>query len=351
MTQFPGLTSVWRVIASSRSGAIRFIRSDTGSYTLESSLIYPTIIVALVSIVFFSLFVYEQASLYHTAATAAERSAFTWDNSGKDWVTGNVLPGQNDGLYWRTGSDGMSGMFSFGSDFGLRKVQLPAGVGSSSERGDGPEAKLLKAANELSDKLDGELTYRHGLIDREVTVRLGQIGILPFLSEQWAGTRMGAEVRSVVTEPVELIRNVDFVRTFVVRIKDLIAKPAAEQVVTAEQPKHQKLVFGRAEEAAEYVRGVTGGSKVTVSTPNDRQRQLDALDADGLMHEVKLGYTSKSKDIESQIVKDVELMRQSTQVKGVVWHFFRKEKDGKIGPSKPLRTYLEKQGIIVVIHQ
>ncbi|MDF2663940.1 MAG: hypothetical protein K0Q94_6731, partial [Paenibacillus sp.] len=227
----------------------------------------------------------------------------------------------------------------------------PAGVGSSSERGDGPEAKLLKAANELSDKLDGELTYRHGLIDREVTVRLGQIGILPFLSEQWAGTRMGAEVRSVVTEPVELIRNVDFVRTFVVRIKDLIAKPAAEQVVTAEQPKHQKLVFGRAEEAAEYVRGVTGGSKVTVSTPNDRQRQLDALDADGLMHEVKLGYTSKSKDIESQIVKDVELMRQSTQVKGVVWHFFRKEKDGKIGPSKPLRTYLEKQGIIVVIHQ
>lgn len=351
MTDFTGPLSLRRVIASARSGAIRFIRSDTGSYTLESSLIYPTIIVALVSIVFFSLFVYEQASLYHAAATAAERSAYTWDNSGKDWATGNVLPGQNDGLYWRTGSDGVSGMFSFGGDMGLRKVQLPIDVGSSSESGDGPEAKLLKAANELSDKLDGELTYRHGLIDREVTVRLGQIGILPFLSKQWAGPRMRAEVRSVVTEPVELIRNVDFVRTFVVRIKDLIAKPDAEQVVSVEQPEHRKLVFGRAEEAAEYVRGVTRGSKVTVSTPNDRQRQLDALDADGLMHEVKLGYTSKSKDIESQIVKDVELMKQSTQVKGVVWHFFRKEKDGKIGPSKPLRTYLEKQGIIVVIHQ
>lgn len=337
-----------------RSGLSRLWRSEAGRFTLEAGLIYPTVLAALVSIVFFSAFVYKHASLYHEAATIAERSAYTWDNSGKDWVTGSVLPGRHDGLYWRTGKDGLSGMLSFGTGFGVQRVSLPlARESASSGYGDGPAGKLLKAAGELPDDVDGELAYRHGLLQREITVRLGQAGALPFLAEQWIDARMGAEVRAYVTEPAELIRNVDFVRTFVVRVKDMLTKPEAEQALPSEASgqQRQRLVFARAEEAAEYVRGVTGGSKITVSTPGGRKRQLDALDADGLMHEVKLGYTSKSKDNEAQIVKDVELMKQSEQVKGVVWHFFRKEKDGKIGPSKPLRRYLEEQGIIVVIHQ
>lgn len=337
-----------RISGSAFRQVIGFIRSDAGNYTLESALIYPTLIVALVSIVFMSLFFYEQANLYYTAATAAERTAFVWDNTHKDWLTGNVAPNENDGLYWRTGGDGLSGMFSFGSGFGTQKVELPA---AGSENGGGPQGKLLQAAHELPGDLEGELTYHHGLIDREVTVRLGRTGLLPFFASRWSGSHMDAEVRSLVTEPVELIRNVDFVRTFVVRVKDLITMSKAADTVPRQEPEPQrKLVFARAEEAAEYVRGVTGGVKIWVKAPSG-DRQLDSLDADGLMHEVKLGYQSKAKDIKSQVDKDLELMRQGSEVKGVVWHFFRKEKDGKIGPSKPLREYLEKQGIIVVIHQ
>lgn len=328
----------------------RFIRSDSGSFTLETSLVYPTILMIIISIIFFSLFMYQKVSLYHTAAMAAERSAFSWDNSGKDWETGIVAPQRNDGLYWRTGSDGISGMFAFGANGGIRKVELP--VRSADEAGGGlPERKLNKAADGLPAHVRGTITYRHGIIDREVTARLGQHGVLPFLANKWTRSWMETEVSSIVTEPVELIRNVDFVRTFVVRVKDMISKPKAEQTVPMPAENvTKKLAFGRAEEAAEYIRSITGGVKITVTSPSGR-RQLDALDADGLVHEVKLGYTSKSKDIEAQIAKDLELMRSGSQVKGVVWHFFRKEKDGKIGPSKPLRQELEKRGILVVIHQ
>ncbi|RKN84154.1 TadE/TadG family type IV pilus assembly protein [Paenibacillus ginsengarvi] len=336
-----------------RKHAATLARSEKGSYTLESALIYPTILIAVVSLIFVSLFVYKQASLYETASETAERAAFTWDNSGKDFESGYVLPNRHDGLYWRTGSDGLSGMFSFGGGFGLQKVELPAGSnGNVSSAAAAPAGKLARAAGELPGLFEGELTYRHGIIDREVTVRLEQTGTLPFMAKTWMHSRMDAEVRSVVTEPAELIRSIDFVRTFVVRVKDLLTKSKAEEIVPAEalQEEQRRLVFARAAEAAEYVRGITGGKVTEVKAPSGR-RILDALDADGLMHEVKLGYTSKSKDIESQIVKDVELMRQSTEVKGAVWHFFRKEKDGKIGPSKPLRQYLEQQGIIVVIHQ
>ncbi|GAA3404583.1 TadE/TadG family type IV pilus assembly protein [Paenibacillus hodogayensis] len=326
----------------------RFVRSERGSYTLESALIYPTILLALVSIVFMSLFLYEKSVLYYTASMTAERAAYSWDNTRKDWTTGNVAPGQYDGLYWRTGSDGIGGMFAFGSALGLQKVLLPA---DGSSGGQGPKAKLTRAAEGLPADVTGELTYRHGLIDREVTARLGRRGLLPFLASQWDSSYMQAQVKSIVTEPVELIRNVDFVRTFVVRVKDLITVSKAGETVPREPPPEQKkLVFARAEEAAVYVRGITGGVKKWVSAPSG-DRQLDSLDADGLMHEVKLGYTSKAKDIQSQVDKDLELMRQSSEVKGVVWHFFRKEKDGKIGPSKPLRDYLEQRGIIVVIHQ
>jgi hypothetical protein len=54
--------------------------------------------------------------------------------------------------------------------------------------------------------------------------------------------------------------------------------------------------------------------------------------------------------VEGQINKDLELLRSAGQVKGVVWHFFRDSRNGKIGPSKPLRKELEKRGILVVIH-
>ncbi|MEF3301615.1 hypothetical protein [Paenibacillus sp. GYB003] len=352
MTSGPDLRAARRrAIRIGFQKALRFARSESGSYTLESALLYPTLVVALVSLVFASLFIYKHADLYYTAAATAERAAYTWDNTHKEFSTGSVMPNQHDGLYWRTGSDGLGGMFSFGSGFGQKRVEWPAAEGAGEAGGAGPERKLLRAAGGLPDGIEGKLTYRHGLIDREVSVKLGQTGPLPFMAGKWMNARMEAEVRTVVTEPAELIRNVDFVRTFVVRVKDLIGKPQAERTVPAEPPaEHRRLVFARAAEAAEYVRSITGGVQQDVKAPSGR-RLLDVLDADGLMHEVKLGYTAKSKDIESQIVKDVEMMRQSTEVKGVVWHFFRKEKDGKVGPSKPLRQYLENQGIIVVIHQ
>lgn len=331
----------------------RLLFSDRGSYTLEATLIYPMLFLIMISLVFVSLYMYGQASLYHTASAAAERASFNWDNSRKDWSTGYVAPGVHDGLYWRTGSDGLSGMFALGKDGGVRRIQLPAG--SEQAAGSGPEGKLLRAAGgEVEDGTGGELTYRHGLVDRVVTVRLQQTGLLPFFSSRWLSGAMGAEAKAVVTEPAELIRNVDLARTYAPRIKDWISRPKKEQDEVLPAPirsEPTRLIFHKAEEAAVYVRSITGGRKVELRTPEEEARMADAVDADGLMHEVKLGYIAKSSPVENQIRKDVELMKHNGQIKGVVWHFFRKEKDGKIGPSKPLRRYLEQQGIMVVIHQ
>jgi hypothetical protein len=58
-------------------------------------------------------------------------------------------------------------------------------------------------------------------------------------------------------------------------------------------------------------------------------------------------YTFTENQLRSeQMTKDFELLKQGSQVKGVVWHFFKKN----AGPSDKLRRELENKGIAVVIH-
>lgn len=341
-------------MSASESGRRKLLRSEAGSVTLESSLIMPTILIIVVSVLFVSLYYYEHVILHYKASSTAERLAYVWDNSYKDAETGFVPPNRHDGLYWRTGSRDLSGLFSFGAENAVT-ISLPAYMSGAEAREDAGEslqrAKLARAAELLPQSANGRLGYRHRLIDREISVTLGKAGVLPFLSALWMENHMEAQAISVATDPVDRIRTVDLVRTYFVRLKDYASKPKAAETIPAPPRPIEKLAFARAEEAAAYLRTLVGGVKASVNTPSQKNRQLDALDADGLFHEVKLGYTSKSKDVEAQIAKDLELLRSGTVVKGAVWHFFRKAKDGKLGPSKPLRQELERHGIIVVIHQ
>ncbi|MNG35597.1 hypothetical protein D3C84_1223800 [compost metagenome] len=51
-----------------------------------------------------------------------------------------------------------------------------------------------------------------------------------------------------------------------------------------------------------------------------------------------------------QLPKDVELLQQDPTVKGIVWHFFKKDASGKGMPTDTFRKELERKGIVVVIH-
>ena len=77
-------------------------------------------------------------------------------------------------------------------------------------------------------------------------------------------------------------------------------------------------------------------------------RYVDQL-VDDIAHESKVGYTSLTKDIKTQIAKDAELIKNKN-VKGAVWHFFVSPKTGKGGATKPLLDELKKNGISFIIH-
>src|SRR5699024_10636562 len=90
----------------------RFRKNEKGMFTLEASLIFPIIFVVTISLILFSLVFYQKVVVYQKANMIAERTAYTWDNSQKDFNTGSFAENQyssmdaGDGLYWRTNTIG-----------------------------------------------------------------------------------------------------------------------------------------------------------------------------------------------------------------------------------------------------
>jgi hypothetical protein len=91
-----------------------------------------------------------------------------------------------------------------------------------------------------------------------------------------------------------------------------------------------------------------GTSQVSIGVGKER-RVIDNLTESGLSQESKVGRTSLTKTVRTQISKDVNNIANPLipQVKAAEWHFF----PGKgLGPTKPLQNELNKVKIPFVVH-
>jgi RHS repeat-associated protein len=93
-----------------------------------------------------------------------------------------------------------------------------------------------------------------------------------------------------------------------------------------------------------------GGESQVYMKTSEGGRFIDQL-VNGVANESKVGYTTLTKDITTQIAKDAEIVTKGTGgVKEAVWHFFTSPVTGKGGASQPLLDELAKNGIKAVIH-
>lgn len=196
----------------------RLIRSEQGSFTLESALVMPILLLMVLIFLLFGLYTYQKVVLYYSAGVTAERAAFSWDNSSKDPRSGIAPSGSYDELYWRVGSDKM-----------LESVLgLPAGSGSetavtvpqddnAAESADLASFKLIGASRWLSDvrpAFQGEAEYENSLVQRSIQVKLQQPITLRAL-ELMLGKQEPKEVAAAgIVDPVEFIRSVDLARYY-----------------------------------------------------------------------------------------------------------------------------------------
>jgi hypothetical protein len=170
---------------------------NRGSITVEASIIVPFIILSIAALVYIGLVLYQQAQIRSAADMAVEAGAAAWNGAEADTGTGRMeMSDAGDGsLYWRLADSGR--------DEKLGKIARYAE--KALEKG-----KLLNAA---SSRI--EVNIRDYVLYKKLEVAVANTYELPFgsLLRVFGGSgRFSIDIKSesVLDDPVELIRNVDF---------------------------------------------------------------------------------------------------------------------------------------------
>jgi hypothetical protein len=330
-----------------KAASFTLLRDTRGTFTIEASVVLPLILLSTLSLLFLALFVFQSSSAYQTAGISADRAAFVWDNSTKNPITGAFNIGEDDGLYWRLHSDSVSDMFSFIVSNEASQITLPASD-SNSDRG--PEGKLGHVGAILSADWRGLVQYRNRGFFREVTVELNK----PFHSPKYADKLLLHEVHAVaqaqVVDPVESIRMIDLARSFISEVKGRMSpRDALQTFVEPKSVPEKRAVINSHASAVQYLQTIVSGKSETIKVNGSTERQVDALDANGVAHQAFYTFT-ESQLRQEQLPKDIELLKNGTQVKGVVWHFFKQSSKDEVKLSSSFRQELQRKGIVIVIH-
>jgi len=333
--------SFWQKAAGS------FLRRQEGSLTVEAAMVYPLVLLVTLLLLFVTLSVWKTSALELHADAAAERAAYNWDNSYRDPVTGAYSISDRDGLYWRISLGELSSLFRL-SGGTSSKLSLPAADNGELSL---VQKKLFRQSLTLSGDIGGDLTYRNSLLETSVQADLQRDAGIPRLFGSILPDRLtqGSAV-SYITEPAEFLRNLDLLTSYATRLHDYFSKKDEVGPLDAFSEDKPAPYIDSEAKAKVYVQELVNGKPQTFDTYTaGEERQYDAVDADGIAHDAK--YYVNKQDALEQIKKDVELIK-SGKIKGCVWHFFQVKKNNKGSDLTPaLRQELEKNGIVIVIHE
>lgn len=183
-----------------------FIRNEKGSFTIEATLVFPSLMFFTIIGVFCCIIFFQMGAASYVAQKAAAQTAYVWDNSHKDLQTGAFSKqyyagfGEGDGLYWRLFGNNVLGIF------GVSDGVFPGGNSL-------PSRKLSKAENFYDGSINLNLSYDNKLIYSEVEATAKSTLYVPsFVTNLLGSDMVSAKSSHVVTETPELIRTFNFAK-------------------------------------------------------------------------------------------------------------------------------------------
>ncbi|WP_338552633.1 TadE/TadG family type IV pilus assembly protein [Paenibacillus sp. KS-LC4] len=194
----------------------KWLCGEQGSFTLESTLVFPLLLTVILLFLLLGMYMYQKTVLYYSTSTITERAAFSWDNSFRNSRTGLLPEGKYDSLYWRMNEDRMLSSL-FGSDAEAADLQLVLPLQGAAEDSL-PEQKMAAAARWIAAErglpFEGSIDYHRSVIQRHIETKLlQQVSLQPL--ERVLGIREPKAVASSpVTDPVDFIRGVDLIRYY-----------------------------------------------------------------------------------------------------------------------------------------
>jgi len=176
----------------------RLLADARGSYTIEASIIIPVIMLFLITLVFFAMYLYQKLVLLDAVVYTAKQRAATWNNSYMGLEDGAGAGKNRDGLYWRLsdfqGDDLVGKKLTDAVNFARQKLKY--GVF---------QVRAAPGGQSISAGYSNRV-----FIKRTVSIGVSQDIIMPATwLEHVFPDHVTARAEADVTEPVELIRNVD----------------------------------------------------------------------------------------------------------------------------------------------
>jgi len=211
------------------------LRQERGSFTLESTFIFPLLLFLIFAFLLFSMMIYQKVVLYYSAAITAERASFSWDNSYRNPRNGMLTDRQYDGLYWRLSDDYLVGSL-LGLDQAASGIKL-AIPGLEEEQGLA-QRKLFSASQWIGhaekQPFTGDIQYDRRVLSKAIQVRLKQPLTIEPLQKLLGVGEPASAARAAIVDPVEFIRSLDTVRYYSLKLansNNVSYKEQASQVL------------------------------------------------------------------------------------------------------------------------
>ena len=193
--------------------------NNTGSMTVEASLIFPIIFLTMVALIYICIFLYQNAYLKSLTNHVAERGAASWGNTSKMKIgtdscrleTGELKGARellNRDLYWRITGAGKDDKIEKLKGYALHRLKENNILESEISRLDFNDIKNNK------DKIN--IWVKDYIVYKEVNVVIKDSYDIPIgksLKVFGLGDKYNVQAhgRAVINDPMEFIRNVDFI--------------------------------------------------------------------------------------------------------------------------------------------
>lgn len=317
---------------------------------MESVLLFPLLFISLIGLLFLALMTYQKAEMFANVSTVAVQTAYAWGDSESDLATGQRKKAGSDGLYWKA-DQGLRVWFqSVAAGSSATAVRTGDVVGIAENVPELTSKKLMRAAEMMPQYDRLEASYEPGWFGGKIRAATAH----PFSSPTFLDGLLADQVTSTADawtiDPIEWIRGTQLLRSYLTELNLRgISSSEAERAIREYYELSPQHHFRYHRQAAPYLLQLVNGIEAEMVLQSGGKRLIDALDPSGVAHQAYVTFTTAN--LREQMAKDIELLEEG-RVRGVVWHFFKREGSiGRTGPPEHFVQELQRNGIVVVLHE
>jgi len=176
--------------------------NNKGNITVEAAIIFPVIFFCIIAVMFAGIFLYQQVLLQSLANRAVERGAATWTNHHREISSGMVEIDKlvDEGLYWR--------IIDFDKDDKEKNLNkyIEDRMNTYS---------ILKGTHQIANiDLKNYIVYRKLFVTVQSRYKNPAASIMKMFGYDEYFT-VSVTSQSIINDPVEFIRNTDFIMNLV----------------------------------------------------------------------------------------------------------------------------------------